>query len=90
MVRTGPQMKALSDASVERLCAEQVITSLAIAVKELLENSLDAGATSIDIRMYNYGLQQIEVADNGHGISSVETFKCIYTLSATHTFTSHQ
>jgi DNA mismatch repair protein PMS2 len=68
-------MRALGDASVERLCAEQVITSLSIAVKELLENSLDAGATAIEIRLHNYGTKQIEVVDNGHGIP-LDTFKC--------------
>lgn len=47
----------------------QVVLDLATAVKELVENSLDAGATSIEIRLKEYGSVLIEVADNGSGVS---------------------
>lgn len=43
--------------------------SLAVAVKELVENALDAGATNIDIRFKNYGIDLIEVTDNGSGVT---------------------
>lgn len=46
----------------------QVVLSLAIAVKELVENALDAGATNIEIRFKNYGIDLIEVSDNGSGV----------------------
>lgn len=42
--------------------------SLAIAVKELVENAIDAGATNIEIRVKNYGQDSIEVIDNGSGV----------------------
>lgn len=38
-------------------------------MKELVENSLDAGATSLEVRFKNQGLDSIEVQDNGHGVS---------------------
>lgn len=47
----------------------QVVLNLAVAVKELVENSLDAGATSIDVRLRNYGTELIEVSDNGCGVT---------------------
>lgn len=48
---------------------KQVVLNLAVAVKELVENSLDAGATKIDIRCKNYGMDSIEVSDNGSGVN---------------------
>jgi len=53
---------------VDRVCASQVIPDLHSCVRELIENSLDAGASSISIRIRNCG-SEVEVADNGTGIS---------------------
>lgn len=58
----------LDVADVNRICSGQVVTVLATAVKELLENALDAKATSVDIKLVEYGAEVIEVSDNGHGI----------------------
>ncbi|XP_042678114.1 PMS1 protein homolog 1 isoform X2 [Centrocercus urophasianus] len=61
-------MKQLSAETVRLLSSSQVITSVVNVVKELIENSLDACATTIDIRLENYGFDKIEVRDNGNGI----------------------
>lgn len=45
-----PSIKSIDKASVHRICSGQVILDLATCVKELIENSLDAGATSIEVR----------------------------------------
>lgn len=39
-----------------------------MAVKELVENSLDAGATLIEIKLVQQGLESVEVSDNGSGV----------------------
>ncbi|KAJ3988083.1 hypothetical protein F5890DRAFT_1404009 [Lentinula detonsa] len=62
-------IRAIDGSSIHRITSGQVVIDLQTAVKELVENSLDAGATSIDVRFKNYGLKSIEVLDNGSGIS---------------------
>ncbi|KAF5368077.1 hypothetical protein D9758_004384 [Tetrapyrgos nigripes] len=62
-------IKSIDAASVHRITSGQVVIDLQTAVKELVENSLDAGATSIEVRFKNYGLNSIEVIDNGGGIA---------------------
>ena len=61
-------IKALDSRAVHQIQSGQVIIDLCSVVKELLENSLDAGANSIEIRFKNNGLDSIEVQDNGSGI----------------------
>lgn len=65
-------MKQLPAATVRLLSSSQIITSVVSVVKELVENSLDAGATSIDVKLENYGFDKIEVRDNGEGIKAVD------------------
>ncbi|XP_062045178.1 PMS1 protein homolog 1 isoform X5 [Lepus europaeus] len=65
-------MKQLPAATVRLLSSSQIITSVVSVVKELIENSLDAGATSIDVKLENYGFDKIEVRDNGEGVKAVD------------------
>ncbi|KAF2837187.1 DNA mismatch repair protein MutL [Patellaria atrata CBS 101060] len=69
-------IKPIEGRSVHQIQSGQVIVDLCSVVKELVENSLDARATSIDVRFKNYGLDSIEVQDNGAGIAS-EDFETI-------------
>ena len=48
----------------------QVVLTLSTAVKELVENSLDAGAKNIEVKLLNYGADRIEVSDDGSGIQA--------------------
>lgn len=66
------RMKQLPATTVRLLSSSQIITSVVSVVKELIENSLDAGATSIDVKLENYGFDKIEVRDNGEGIKAVD------------------
>ncbi|XP_063900908.1 mismatch repair endonuclease PMS2-like isoform X2 [Zophobas morio] len=58
----------IRQSDVHRICSGQVIVTLASVVKELLENSLDAGAQNIEIILKNKGLDLIEVRDDGYGV----------------------
>ena len=64
-----PRIKVLSENVANMIAAGEVINRPASAVKELVENALDAGATRITVRLVAAGRRMIEVADNGHGMS---------------------
>ena len=62
-------IRPISQDSIHRICSGQVVLDLAGAVKELVENALDAGATNIEVRLKEHGAESIEVVDNGTGVS---------------------
>ncbi|KAG7325215.1 hypothetical protein KOW79_011531 [Hemibagrus wyckioides] len=61
-------IRAIDKHSVHQICSGQVVLTLATAVKELVENSIDAGATQVDIRLKENGTELVEVSDNGQGV----------------------
>lgn len=61
-------LQELPQDTVRLIKSTQVITTPVSLVKELLENSVDAGATSVTIRLEKYGFGLVEVRDNGSGI----------------------
>ena len=70
------EIHLLSDELINKIAAGEVIERPASAVKELIENAIDAGATRIQVQIEQGGKKKIQVTDNGKGMGAEDLELC--------------
>ena len=77
-------IRQLPENVANQIAAGEVIQRPASAVKELMENAVDAGASPIDVRVVDAGRTLIHVMDNGVGMVEADAKRCFDRLSLIH------
>ncbi|PKI57523.1 hypothetical protein CRG98_022174, partial [Punica granatum] len=89
LLKEPPKIRRLDESVVNRIAAGEVIQRPVSAIKELVENSLDANSTSINVVVKDGGLKLIQVSDDGHGIRSIKSMGFRGEALASMTYVAH-
>jgi DNA mismatch repair protein MLH1 len=68
-IRTPARIKPLAQHVVNKIAAGEIIIAPVHALKELIENAVDAGSTQLDVLVKDGGLKLLQITDNGCGIN---------------------
>ena len=71
------KIRQLDDVLANKIAAGEVIERPANVVKELVENSIDANSTKIDVIIEEGGLNLIQIIDNGEGMVKEDALLCL-------------
>jgi DNA mismatch repair protein MLH1 len=78
------RIKALAQDVVNKIAAGEIIVAPVHALKELIENAVDAGSTALEVLVKDGGLKLLQITDNGHGIDVGFTTLLRYSLLTMH------
>lgn len=71
------KIRVLTDALASQVAAGEVVERPAAVIRELVENSLDAGATHVEVHVQRGGCSLLKVVDNGHGMDREDALLCL-------------
>ena len=69
-------IKVMSESLTNKIAAGEVVERCSSVVKELVENSIDAGATCVEVSLVDAGMKEIKVKDNGKGMDREDAILC--------------